>query len=166
MKPELAEIFKKYSGQRDDLIPIMQEVQEKFGYLPEEELKEVAHFLQLPETEVFGVSTFYAQFKMKPSGKKCVTVCRGTACHVKGGARLLKEVEKTLGVPPGQTTPDMEYTLETVACIGACALAPNVVVGKDIYGKMNVKKVAELFPSKGAAKPKTEPKSEIPGTKS
>ncbi|MBI4330403.1 MAG: NADH-quinone oxidoreductase subunit NuoE [Chloroflexi bacterium] len=147
MKQELSDILRKYEGKRDDLIPIMQEVQEKFGYLPEEEMKEVAKFLRLPESEVFGVETFYAQFKLKPSGKTCVTVCRGTACHVKGGARILKEVEKALGVPPGETTPDLQYTLETVACIGACAVAPNLIVGKETHGKMTVKKVGELFPS-------------------
>ncbi len=151
MNNELTTILQKYSGHRDDLIPIMQEVQEKFGYLPDPELKEVARFLRLPESEVFGVGTFYSQFKMKPGGKKCVTVCRGTACHVKGGARLLKEIEKTLGVQPGQTTPDMEYTFETVACIGACALAPNLVIGKDIHGKMTTRKIAELFPAKDAS---------------
>ncbi len=155
MKEELSKILEKYQGRRDDLIPIMQEVQEKFGYLPEEEMKEVAKFLHLAESEVFGVETFYAQFRMKPSGKKTVTVCRGTACHVKGGSRIQKDIERSLGVEPGQTTPDMEYTLETVACIGACALAPNIVIGKEIYGKMNARKVTELFPAKHAEEPKS-----------
>ncbi len=155
MKEQLRNILKRYGGKRDELIPIMQEVQEKFGYLPEEEIKEVAKFLRLTESEVFGVETFYAQFRLKPSGKKTVTVCRGTACHVKGGARILKEIEKNLGVSSGQTTPDMEYTLETVACIGACALAPNLVIGKEMHGKMNARKVAELFSAKETQKSKT-----------
>lgn len=155
MKDELANILKKYAGKRDDLIPILQEVQEKFGYLPEEEMKEVAKFLHLPESEIFGVETFYSQFRLKPSGKTCVTVCRGTACHVRGAARVLKEIEKYLGITTGQTTPDNEYTLETVACIGACARAPNVVMGTEIRGQMNTRKVLGLFPRK--APEKTEP---------
>jgi NADH-quinone oxidoreductase subunit E len=150
MKEQLSKILSSFQGKRDELIPILQQVQEQFGYLPEDEMKEVAKFLRIPESEVFGVETFYAQFKLKPSGKKTVVVCRGTACHVKGGARILKEIEKQLGISPGQTTPDMEYTLETVACIGACALAPNVIVGKEIYGQMNTKKLREIFAPKAS----------------
>lgn len=148
MSEELAKILSSYQGKRDELIPILQEIQEKFGYLPGNEMKKVAKFLRIPESEVYGVGTFYGLFKLKPSGKKTVVVCRGTACHVKGGARILKELERLLGVSPGQTTPDMEYTLETVACIGACALAPNLVIGKEIYGQMNTKKLRGLFTPK------------------
>lgn len=155
MSEELSKILMTFQGKRDELIPILQQVQEKFGYLPGEEMKEVAKFLRIPESEVFGVVTFYSQFKLKPSGKKTVVVCRGTACHVKGGARILKEVGRLLGVSPGQTTPDMEYTLETVACIGACALAPNLVVAKEIYGQVNAKKLRELFAPKVVASPKS-----------
>lgn len=155
MSEELSKILMTFQGKRDELIPILQQVQEKFGYLPGEEMKEVAKFLRIPESEVFGVVTFYSQFKLKPSGKKTVVVCRGTACHVKGGARILKDMERLLGVSPGQTTPDMEYTLETVACIGACALAPNLVVAKEIYGQVNAKKLRELFAPKVVASPKS-----------
>lgn len=155
MSEELSKILMTFQGKRDELIPILQQVQGKFGYLPGEEMKEVAKFLRIPESEVFGVVTFYSQFKLKPSGKKTVVVCRGTACHVKGGARILKDMERLLGVSPGQTTPDMEYTLETVACIGACALAPNLVVAKEIYGQVNAKKLRELFAPKVVASPKS-----------
>ncbi|MDP2719910.1 MAG: NADH-quinone oxidoreductase subunit NuoE [Dehalococcoidia bacterium] len=145
MKEKITEIFTKFTDERDNLIPLLQKIQEELGYLPEESLKEVAKFLHIPESEVFGVGTFYSQFKLKPGGKKTVVVCRGTACHVKGGARIQKDIEKMLGVAPGETTPDMEYTLETVACIGACALAPNVVVDKEIFGQVNARKIKEMF---------------------
>lgn len=105
----------------------------------------IAKFLRLPESNVFGVVTFYAQFKLTPTGRRIVQVCRGTACHVRGGARILREVEKQLGIKQGETTDDMEYTLETVACIGACALAPNIVIDKSVYGRMTTKKIAEIF---------------------
>ncbi|MCK5434238.1 MAG: NADH-quinone oxidoreductase subunit NuoE [Dehalococcoidales bacterium] len=145
IREQLDELFSPYSGERSDLIPILQKVQEKFGYLPREAMRKIAKFLSLPESTVYGVSTFYAQFKFVPTGKRIVKVCRGTACHVRGGARILREVEKQLGIKPGETTSDMEYTLETVACIGACALAPTMVVDKETQRKMTPQKVAELF---------------------
>ena len=106
---------------------------------------EIAKFLSLPESTVYGVSTFYAQFKFVPTGKKIVKVCRGTACHVRGAERILSEVEKQLGIKPGETTDDFEYTLETVACIGACALAPTMVIDNEVQRKMTPNKVAEHF---------------------
>ena len=145
MKEELAEIFAPHKGQRGALIPILQDVQSKLGYLSEEAISEIAKFLRSSPSDVYGVLTFYAQFRTTPTGKMIVRVCRGTACHVRGGARILSEVEKQLGVQPGETTPDLEYTLETVACIGACALAPTMVVGGETHGQMTVRKVDELF---------------------
>lgn len=144
-KEQLNEVLSHYSGQRDELIPILQEAQERFRYLPEEVMLEIAKFLRLSESTVFGVATFYAQFKFSPSGRRVVRVCRGTACHVRGGARILRDVEKRLGIKPGETTDDWEYTLETVACIGACALAPTMTVDKATYGQMTTKKVTEVF---------------------
>jgi len=151
IKEQLDESLSHYNGEGGDLIPILQEAQERFGYLPGEVMQEVAKFLQLPESTVYGVATFYAQFKLSPTGKRVVKVCRGTACHVRGGARILREVEKHLGIKPGETTDDFEYTLETVACIGACALAPTMVVDKETHGQMNTKKVTEVFSDKGKA---------------
>jgi len=138
-------ILAHYSGQSSDLIAILQKAQEKFGYLPAEVMQRVARFLHLTDNIVYGVSTFYAQFSFVPTGRRKITVCRGTACHVRGGARILKEIEKRLGIRPGETTPDMEYTLETVACIGACALAPTMRIGSETYGQMTTKKVAEVL---------------------
>jgi NADH-quinone oxidoreductase subunit E len=148
---QLDEIISRYSGEHGNLIPMLQEAQEKFGYLPEAVMQRLARFLRLPESTVYGVSTFYAQFKLVPTGKRLVKVCRGTACHVRGGARILREVEKRLGIKPGETSEDFEYTLETVACIGACALAPTMVIDKETHGQMTTKKVMEVLGAKEKA---------------
>lgn len=151
IREQLSEILSHYTGQRSELIPILQEAQERFRYLPEDVMKDVARFLRLSESTVFGVATFYAQFKFSPSGRRVVKVCRGTACHVRGGARILREVEKRLGIKSGGTTEDWEYTLETIACIGACALAPTMTVDKDTHGQMTTRKVAEVFSDRDKA---------------
>ncbi len=145
IKEQLDDVLSQYDGESGDLIPILQEAQEKFGYLPEEVMQRIAKFLRLPESNVFGVATFYAQFKFIPVGKRIVKVCRGTACHVKGGERILESVQRELGIQPGQTTDDLEYSLEVVACIGACALAPTIMIDNEVQRKMTPKKVAELF---------------------
>jgi NADH-quinone oxidoreductase subunit E len=139
------EILSHYSGQSSDLIAILQEAQEKFGYLPAEVMQKIAKFLHLTDNIVYGVSTFYSQFSFTPTGRNKVRVCRGTACHVRGGARILAEIEKRLGIRPGETTPDMEYSLETIACFGSCALAPVVVVNKDVYGRMTTAKLGQIM---------------------
>ena len=145
IKEQLDDILSQHNGESGDLIPILQEAQERFGYLPGEVMQWIAKFLRLPESNVFGVATFYAQFKFTPIGKRIVKVCRGTACHVRGGARILNEVERQLGIKPGETTDDLEYSLETIACFGSCALAPVVVIDKIVYGRMTTKKVAEVL---------------------
>jgi NADH:ubiquinone oxidoreductase subunit E len=145
IKEKLDEILSHYSGRQDELIPILQEAQEQFRYLPSEVMLGIAGFLRLPESTVFGVSTFYAQFKLVPMGRRVVRVCRGTACHVRGGARILREVEKQLGIKPGETTDDLEYSLETIACFGSCALAPVLVVDKDVHGRMTTTKVGQVL---------------------
>ena len=150
-KEKLNEILSHYSGKREELIPILQEAQEEFRYLPSEVMSEIARFLRISESAIFGVSTFYSQFKLIPSGKRIARVCRGTACHVRGGARILREVERRLGIKPGETTEDLEYTLETVACIGACALAPTMMIEKETYGQMTTKKVAEVIGDRSKA---------------
>jgi NADH-quinone oxidoreductase subunit E len=142
---QMDEILAKYSGQSSDLIAILQEAQEKFGYLPVEVMQRVARFLHLTDNTVYGVSTFYSQFSFTPTGRNKIKVCRGTACHVRGGARILAEIEKRLGIRPGETTADMEYSLETIACFGSCALAPVVVVNKDVYGRMTTAKLGQIL---------------------
>jgi len=150
-KEKLDEILSRYSGSKEELIPLLQEAQAEFRYLPSEVMLKIARFLRVPESTVYGVTTFYAQFKMVPSGRNIIRVCRGTACHVRGGARILREVERRLGIKEGETTEDMEYTLETVACIGACALAPTMTKEKETYGQMTTKKVAEVFSDRSKA---------------
>ena len=145
IKEELSAILARYRGEKSELISILQEAQERFGYLPEETMLEIARFLQIPESAVFGVITFYAQFRLAPGGKRTVRVCRGTACHVRGGARILREVERRLSIKSGQTTDDLEYALETIACFGSCALAPVMVVDKDVYGRMTTAKVGQIL---------------------
>jgi NADH-quinone oxidoreductase subunit E len=142
---KLNEILSHYEGDRDELITILQEVQEQFRYLPEEAMRKVAEFLNITVSQVYAVASFYALFRFTPSGKKMVRVCRGTACHVRGGSPILRQVEKRLGIKPGQTTKDGEYSLETVACIGACALAPNMSVDKETYGLVNTELIEEVF---------------------
>jgi NADH-quinone oxidoreductase subunit E len=145
VQEKMQEIFSKHAGERQELIPILQETQEKFRYLPAAAMREIARFLHIPESTVYGVSTFYAQFKLTPLGKRIIRVCRGTACHVRGAGKVLAEMEKQLGIKAGETTEDMEYTLETVACIGACALAPTMTIDNETHGKMTAKKVAEVL---------------------
>jgi NADH-quinone oxidoreductase subunit E len=142
---QLDKILSRYSGEKSDLIPILQEAQESFGYLPEGVMRKAARFLRLSESVVYGVGTFYAQFKFAPTGKRLVKVCRGTACHVRGGARILREVEKQLGIKPGETTADLSYSLETIACFGSCALAPVMVVNKNVYGRMTTTRVGQIL---------------------
>ncbi len=139
------EIIARYQDQKWPLIPLLQEIQQQFGYIPLETINAIARAFQLFPSQVQGVITFYEQLYTTPRGKNIVRVCRGTACHVRGGKTILKLVKQHLGLEEGQTSPDLEYTLETVACIGVCALAPNIVIGKDTHGKMNPKKVAQLF---------------------
>ncbi len=138
-------LIASYQGQRWASLPLLEEIQETLGYIPPEAIPRIAKGLGLFPSQVQGLITFYALFCTAPRGRNLVRVCRGTACHVRGGKTILKLVKQHLGVEEGETTPDLGYTLETVACIGCCALAPNVVVNKAVYGQMNPNKVARLF---------------------
>lgn len=144
-KEKMDSILAQYKGEKNELIPVLQKAQEEFGYLPKDVMLEIARFLCLPASIVFGVSTFYTQFKFVPIGKKVIKVCRGTACHVRGVGRILEEFERELGIKPGETTEDMEYNLETIACFGSCALAPVVVIDKTVYGRVTTTKVRQLL---------------------
>jgi NADH:ubiquinone oxidoreductase subunit E len=138
-------IIGSYREQRWGLIPLLHDVQQAVGYIPLEAIPRIASGLGLFPSQVQGVISFYTQFYTEPRGKNVVRVCRGTACHVRGGKTILKLVKQELGLEEGETTPDLEYTLETVACIGVCALAPNVVINQETHGNLNPKKVAKLF---------------------
>jgi NADH:ubiquinone oxidoreductase subunit E len=146
---QISEIVAEYSQQKWALIPLVQKIQNKFGYIPPQSLPIIAKALGLFPSQVQGVISFYAQLYTEPRGRQVVRVCRGTACHVRGGKTILKLVKQHLGIEEGQTSPDLEHTLETVACIGVCALAPNIVVGNRVHGHMNPKKVEQLFKESG-----------------
>ena len=148
----IAKIAAGYRGKRWALIPLAEEIQENIGYIPPEAVPVIADALGLFPSQVQGVVTFYSQLYTTPRGKNIVKVCRGTACHVRNGKSILKLVKQHLGIDESETTDDMEYTLETVACIGVCALAPNVVVNNNIYGNMNPKKVAAIFGHYGGSR--------------
>ena len=139
------QILASYSGEKAELIPILQQVQQVLGYLPQEAMRRIADFTGVPECTVFGVATFYSQFKFAPVGRNIIKVCRGTGCYVKGAPRLLDEIEKLLAIKDGQTTSDLEYTLETVACFGSCALAPVMVVNDKVYGSLTSAKAREIL---------------------
>jgi NADH-quinone oxidoreductase subunit E len=142
---EVDRVLASFTGEKAELIPILQQVQQALGYLPEEAMSRIAAFVDVPECTVYGVATFYAQFKFVPVGRNVIKVCRGTGCYVKGAPRLLDELEKLLGIKEGETTPDMEYTLETVACFGSCALAPVIVINDRVYGRMTPEKVRTIL---------------------
>lgn len=142
---KIQEILSRHTAERQELIPILQETQRALRYLPEVAIKEISGYLHIPESIIYGVGTFYAKFKFKPPGSKIIRVCRGTACHVKGTQKVLAEFEKILGIKAGETTPDGEYTLETVACIGACALAPVITIDDEVFAKMTPRKVTEIL---------------------
>jgi len=138
-------VFSRYHGDKQELIPILQETQEQFRYLPAEAMREIGRFLRIPESTIYGVCTFYAQFKLTPMGRKIIKVCRGTACHVRGGAKILEETEKILGIKAGETTDDPEYTLETIACFVSCAPAPVMVIDDSVHGRVTTNKVKGII---------------------
>lgn len=149
-------ILRKHHGQQGGLIGILQEIQGVYSYLPEAALEHLSLQAKIPMSRIYAVATFYAQFYLKPRGKKIIRICRGTACHVRGGSLILGAVERELGITDGETTPDLEYSLETVACIGACALAPAMVINDITYGKMTPNEAAKLVKRKEMKEQKVE----------
>lgn len=139
------EIIQKHEPSRSSLIPILQDVQNQMGYLPPEAIMQISRYLKMSEAEIYGVATFYAQFRFKPIGKHVFTVCRGTACHVRGSAQILEELERELGIKAGDTTDDLQFSIETVACVGSCALAPLTVVDGKVYGRTTKSKIRNLI---------------------
>jgi len=144
----LTPVLQKNEGQEDALITILQEIQEVYSYLPEEALARLSRETGIPMSRIYAVVTFYSQFYLTPRGRNTIRICRGTACHVRGGPRILDAVELELGISEGETTNDLEYSLETVACIGACALAPTMVINQDTFGKLTPSKAAKALSRK------------------
>lgn len=145
METNIDQILQRYKGsKRDSLIPILQEIQEKQGYLSEESLVKTGSLLNIPTSKIYGVATFYNQFRFEPKGKFHVQVCRGTACHVLGSLTVLQELEKTLKIKAGQTTRDGLFSIEVVACIGACGLGPVISVNGEFHANMTAQKINEI----------------------
>jgi len=141
IKEKIKILFGRIENKIENLIPILQQIQEEFGYLPPDAMLEVARFLNIPEIDVYSVATFYNQFRLTPPGKHSVRVCMGTACHVKGGHITLAAWQRRLKIESGQTTPDREFDLDTVACVGCCAMAPVTVVDKKVQAKADPTRV-------------------------
>jgi len=145
LQEKLKQALMPYSGQKGAAIPVLQKVQEQLGYLPEEMFSEIADILGLTRNEVYGVATFYAQFRFEQQGEHTIRCCQGTACYVQGGRRVLETVERELGIHPGETTEDYSFSLESVACFGSCALAPIIVVDKTVHGRVTTHKIREIL---------------------
>lgn len=145
MSEDAVSIIEKHQQAGNGLISILEDIQAKFGHLPETALREVAERTGRSMVDIYGIATFYKAFSLSPRGRHLIAVCSGTACHVRGGPRIIEEFQRQLGIPPGQTTPDREFTLETVACLGACALGPIVTVDGHYFSNVKTSKVREIL---------------------
>ncbi|HNS16862.1 MAG TPA: NADH-quinone oxidoreductase subunit NuoE [Bacteroidales bacterium] len=146
MKTDVKEVLENHQqGGRDSLIPILQEIQEREGYLSEEAVVAVGKHLHIPSSRIYGVATFYNQFRFQPTGKYHIQVCRGTACHVLGSATVLAHLEKLLNIKAGQTTRDGLFSIEIVACIGACGLAPVINISGEFHARVDEARVAAII---------------------
>ena len=144
---KVGSILNNYQRDKVMLVPILQDVQAEFNYLPRESLEEVSKGLDIPLSQIYGVATFFKAFSLVPRGRHLVNVCLGTACHVRGALRILETIERELGIKRGETTKDLNYTLETVNCVGACALGPMVIADGEYLGEMNIEKVKPMLES-------------------
>ena len=142
---QLRQVIAEYKGQPGATMPVLQAAQEIFGYLPEEVQIIVAEGLEIPLSEVYGVATFYAQFTLNPKGKYQISICLGTACYVKGAGDILAAVEKELGIAPGSITPDGKFSLDSCRCVGACGLAPVMMINNDVYGRLTPDQVGPIL---------------------
>ncbi|RKX73846.1 MAG: NAD(P)H-dependent oxidoreductase subunit E [Spirochaetes bacterium] len=145
MDEKVQAIVKKFENGKISLIGVMQDISEELGYLPEELLREISVEMEVPLSQLYSLATFYNSFRLEPLGEHHVCVCMGTACHVKGSPRIAETLERELGITAGQTSSDQKFTLETVNCLGACALAPLVTIDGEYYGKSDQNKVKKLI---------------------
>ncbi|MFC1848133.1 NADH-quinone oxidoreductase subunit NuoE [Chloroflexota bacterium] len=141
------QVLFSFEGKAEKLIPILHRVQDNYGYLPEEAISPIATFLNITAGQVYSVASFYDEFRLTPLGKNRVTVCRGTACHIRGAPQILESIEQLIDIKDGETRDDLEYTLESVACIGCCALAPCLKINRDVHGEVSLEKVRGFFPT-------------------
>lgn len=145
LKQEVQQLLQQYTQDKENLITILNEVQEKYGYIPKIAQLEIAEYLKIPLAEVYGVITFYSRFTLVPKGKYNISICLGTACFVKGSKDILDRAKAKLGIEEGQTTKDGKFSLDTTRCVGACGLAPVFTVNDEVYGKATVKKLDEVL---------------------
>jgi NADH-quinone oxidoreductase subunit E len=142
----IREVFVQFTRDRTNLVPILQKVQELEGYLSPEAITDISQFMGISGNDIYSVASFYAQFRFERPGKHTIKVCQGTACHVRGGRQILEAVERELGIQPGETTTkDYQFSLERVACFGSCALAPVMVVDKNVYGRVTIARAKKLL---------------------
>ncbi len=149
MEKSLETIFSTHEGKRENIIPILQKVQEEYTYLPDHLMAEIAKYTRVPASDIYGVATFYAQFRFAPTGENLISVCRGTACHVRGAPRIFEEITDHLKLDGEGTTDDMKYTVETVACVGCCALAPVMTINEEVHGDLTKQKARKLIQARG-----------------
>ncbi|MGE5437446.1 MAG: NADH-quinone oxidoreductase subunit NuoE [Syntrophothermus sp.] len=156
-------IFENYPPKdKSTLIPLLQDVQAVYGYLPEEALQDIANYVGMPLSRVYGVATFYNQFRLLPLGENVIRVCRGTACHVKNSSNILFALESALKIKAGETTRDRKFTIEVVNCIGACSIAPVITVNDDYHGRITVKDIPSILKKyQSPPKPKLVPEPEV-----
>lgn len=145
MDEKVTTIINKYNGDRSQLISILQDIQTEYYYLPKEALTQVSETMAIPLSQVYSLATFFRAFSLKPRGRHLINVCLGTACHVRGAVRVLEKIERSLGISRGETTEDRRFTLETVNCMGACALGPVIKIDGEYYGQMSTEKVDPLL---------------------
>ncbi len=141
----IEDLFNEYLPVKDNLIQMLNEVQEHYGYIPEKAQRDLSEFLNVPMAEIYGVITFYSRFTLKPKGKYNISVCLGTACYVKGSQRIMDRLKERLKIEPGETTKDGLFSIEETRCVGACGLAPVFTVNGEVYGKATVKKLDEVL---------------------
>jgi NADH-quinone oxidoreductase subunit E len=149
MKSKVKAIIEKYNGERGFLVPILQDVQKEWNYLPRKALDAVSLLLDIPISQIFEVATFYRAFSLEPRGRHQVCLCTGTACHVRGAARIGDHIQRALGIQAGETTPDLEFTYETVNCLGACALGPVLTVNAEYHGQVTIGKTNKILKQLG-----------------
>jgi len=142
---QVDQIVERYGGEKSSLIGVLHDTQSEYNYLPKEALTRIAERLEVPLSQVIRVASFFSAFSLEPRGRHLVNVCLGTACHVRGGARILRRIEKDLGIKDGETSEDFEFTLRTVRCLGACALGPIMVVDERYFGKMSPTRVNDVL---------------------
>ena len=147
LKKEINEILTQYTDVKDNLIPILNEIQIKYGYIPQTAQKEISEYLKIPMAEIYGVITFYSRFTLKPKGKYAISVCLGTACFVKGSEKIMERLKQRLKIEEGETTPDGKFSIDATRCVGACGIAPVFTVNGEVYGRATVKKLDEVLDS-------------------